>query len=157
MSTITEIIRLAVLMGCILRITTSYGQTSLKKINLDLGNYSVGFKHYVVFDRTRTYSRIYDYKNQKIPRPIPTSMWFPSQENVEGKKRLKILDYLEILKEEEEWEHLPNDQILNWFYYATTLDNQDHLKEKKQPSLGWNLLLADFLLLFTHQVIRPLQ
>ncbi|WP_031425405.1 prolyl oligopeptidase family serine peptidase [Flavimarina sp. Hel_I_48] len=144
MSTITEIIRLAVLMGCILRITTSYGQTSLKKINLDLGNYSVGFKHYVVFDSTRTYSRIYDYKNQKIPRPIPTSMWFPSQENVEGKKRLKILDYLEILKEEEEWEHLPNDQILNWFYYATTLDNQDHLKEKTTAFSGLEFATGRF-------------
>ena len=128
--------RLTILMTVILLTTISNGQTSLKKIDLNFGNYSVGFKHYIVFDSTRTYSRIYDYNNQKIPRPIPTSIWFPSQQNTDGKEQLKVLDYLEILKEEEEWEYLPNEQILNWFYYANTPDNQGHLKEKTIAYLG---------------------
>ncbi len=128
--------RLTILITVILLTTISNGQTSLKKIDLNFGNYSVGFKHYIIFDSTRTYSRIYDYNNQKIPRPIPTSIWFPSQQNIDGKEQLKVLDYLEILKEEEEWEYLPNEQILNWFYYANTPDNQGHLKEKTTAYLG---------------------
>ena len=132
----TKTIRLKILITTILLTTISYGQTSLKKIDLDFGNYNVGFKHYIIFDSTRTYSRIYDYNNRKVPRPIPTSIWFPSQQNIDGKEQLKVLDYLEILKEEEEWEYLPNEQILNWFYYANTPDNQDHLKEKTTAYLG---------------------
>jgi dienelactone hydrolase len=125
----------------ILLTTISKGQTSLKKIDLNFGNHSVGFKHYTIFDSTRTYSRIYDYNNQKILRPIPTSIWFPSQQNVDNEKQLKVLDYLEILKEEEEWEYLPNDQILNWFYYANTLENRVHLEEKTAAYKG--LAFAD--------------
>ena len=136
MNTKTKIMRLTILIVAILQNIISNGQTSLKKIDLNFGNYNVGFKHYIIFDSTRTYSRIYDYNNQKIPRPIPTSIWFPSKQNIDGKEQLKILDYLEILKEEEEWEYLPNEQILNWFYYANTPDNQDHLKEKTTAYLG---------------------
>jgi dienelactone hydrolase len=130
------IMRLTILIKVILITTISNGQTSLNKIDLNFGNYNVGFKHYTISDSTRTYSRIYDYKNQKIPRPIPTSIWFPSQQNIDSKKQLNIVDYLEILKEEEEWEYLPNEQILNWFYYANTSDNQGHLKEKTRAYLG---------------------
>ena len=46
-----------------------------------------------------------------------------------NREPLTVLDYFEVLKEEEEWEHLPNDQILNWFYYANTPANQKHLLE----------------------------
>jgi len=122
--------RFSISITFILLVTVSYGQTSLDKIDLNFGNYRVGFKHYITSDSTRTYSRIYDYNNRKIPRPISTSIWFPSQQATEGKARFEILDYLEILKQEEEWEHLPNEQILNWFYYANTTGNQAHLKEK---------------------------
>lgn len=128
--------RLTILIPFILLTTISNGQTSLKKIDLNFGNYSVGFKHYIISDSTRTYSRIYDYKNQKVARPISTSIWFPSQQNIDGKEQLKILDYFKILKDEEEWEYLPNDQILNWFYYANTPANQAHLKEKTTAFLG---------------------
>lgn len=105
------------------------GQTSLNKIDLDNGKYKVGFRHYTTSDSTRTYSRIYDYSNQKIARPIPISIWYPSNQNLVSKEQLKVLDYLEILKEEEEWEYLSNEEILNWFYYNNTPANQDHLKE----------------------------
>lgn len=106
------------------------GQTSLHKIDLENGKYEVGFSHYTVSDSTRTYKRIYDYSNRVIARPIPMSIWYPSDENTESNTPLKVVDYLQILKEEEEWEYLPNEQILNWFYYANTPVNQDHLKEK---------------------------
>lgn len=105
-------------------------QTSLKEINLENGHHNVGFRHYTISDSTRTYGRIYDYTNAKVPRPISVSMWYPSGQNVEGLAPLQIVDYFEILKEEEEWEHLPNEQLLNWFYYSNTPENQKHLEEK---------------------------
>lgn len=104
-------------------------QTSLKKIDLENGHYNVGFRHYTTSDSTRTYNRIYDYTNSKIARPISVSMWYPSGQN-EGLEPLQVVDYFEILKEEEEWEHLPNEQLLNWFYYSNTPENQKHLEEK---------------------------
>lgn len=129
MNTNTKIMRLLTLTCLIVITTITNGQTSLKKINLNFGNYNVGFKHYTISDSTRTYSRIYDYNNQKIPRPIPISIWHPSNQDTNGKEQLNVLDYLEILKQEEEWEHLPNEQILNWFYYMNTPENQNHLTE----------------------------
>ncbi|MCX2680651.1 dienelactone hydrolase family protein [Galbibacter sp. EGI 63066] len=105
-------------------------QTSLEEIDLENGKYNVGFQHYTTSDSTRTYSRIYDYTNKKITRPIPVSIWYPSEENVVNGEPLVVLDYLEILKKEEEWEHLPNEQILNWFDYPNTPANQKHLVEQ---------------------------
>ncbi len=109
--------------------TISCAQTSLNEIDLKLGEYTVGFKHYTIVDSTRTYSRVYDYSNQKVLRPIPVSIWYPSNQNTEGIQPLQILDYFTILKEEEEWEHLPNEQLLNWFEYANTKQNRIHLLE----------------------------
>ena len=140
----TKIIRYAILIYCMLLSAFSNGQTSINKIDLNFGNYKVGFKHYVTSDSMRNYSRVYDYTTQKIPRPIPISIWFPSQEKIDGKEQLKIVDYLEILKEEEEWEYLPNEQILNWFYYANTADNQSHLKEKTTAYLGLDITAEKF-------------
>jgi len=125
--------RLTILINVILLSTISNGQTSLNKIDLNFGIYKVGFQHYTTFDSTRTYSRVYDYNNQIIARPIPVSIWYPSNQNTNSSEQLKVLDYLEILKEEEEWEYLPNEQILNWFYYANTSANQEQVKEKKRP------------------------
>src|SRR5690606_7046252 len=80
-------------------------------------------------DNTRTYSRAFEYTNKKIARPIPISLWYPSEQNAISAKPLQVLHYLEILKVEEEWEYLPNEQILNWFSYPNTPANQKHLAE----------------------------
>ncbi|WP_242535613.1 tetratricopeptide repeat protein [[Muricauda] lutisoli] len=56
-------------------------------------------------------------------------MWYPSKQNVADSKPLQVIHYFEILKEEEEWEYLPNEQILNWFYYPNTPANRKHLEE----------------------------
>lgn len=105
-------------------------QTSLKEIALENGHYRVGFRHYTKSDSTRTYSQVFDYTNNKVPRPIPISIWYPAEQQVIDLEPMKVLDYLEILKEEEEWENLPNEQILNWFYFANTPSNQQHLNEQ---------------------------
>lgn len=111
-------------------------QTSLKKIDLESGDFHVGFKHYLTSDSTRTYKRIYDWNNKSIPRPIPISIWYPSGKALDYTEPMNVLDYMEILKEEEEWEFLPNDQILNWFYYPNNLANQNHLKEQTTAQYG---------------------
>jgi Dienelactone hydrolase and related enzymes len=111
-------------------------QTSLKKIDLESGDFQVGFKHYLTTDSTRTYNRIYDWNNKSVPRPIPISIWYPSDKTLDNPAPMNVLDYMEILKEEEEWEYLPNDQILNWFYYPNNLANQSHLKEQTTARYG---------------------
>lgn len=108
---------------------SAIGQASLKAIDLPYGPFTVGFKHYLSRDSTRTYERIYDWNNQRIPRPIPISIWYPSHESIKDRSPLTVLNYMEILKEEEEWENLPNTQILHWFYYSNTPENQAHLRE----------------------------
>ncbi len=122
--------RLTVLLILIFFQANLVAQTSLAEIDLAYGKFKVGFRHYTTSDSTRTYSRVYDYTNSKEHRPIPISIWYPSNENLGSSGPLQIIDYLEILKEEEEWEHLPNEQILNWFYYPNTPANQKHLLEK---------------------------
>ncbi|MEL7147173.1 MAG: alpha/beta hydrolase, partial [Bacteroidota bacterium] len=90
----------------------------------------VGFTHYTAIDSTRTYSRVFDFTPDKIPRPVPVSIWYPSNEGQIQQAPLTVLDYFRILKEEEEWESLPDEQLLNWFYYPNTAENQRHLTEK---------------------------
>ncbi len=111
-------------------VTAIQGQTSLEAINLEHGTYEVGFRHYVTTDSTRTYQRIYDWSNTHIHRPVPISVWYPAR--VEPNTApMKVLDYMAILKEEEEWEHLPNEFILDWFYYLkNTEQNRKHLTEQ---------------------------
>lgn len=110
--------------------TLILGQTSLRQLDLENGGMKVGFRHYLTADSTRTYRRVFDYTNQTIPRPIPVSIWYPAEEHQTPTEKMSVLDYMEILKEEEEWEYLPNDQILNWFNYQNTEQNQNHLKEQ---------------------------
>ncbi len=108
-----------------------HGQTSLKEINLNNGKYSVGFQHYTIIDSTRTYQIKNEFNNQFIYRPIPISIWYPTKINDENSKRLTVLNYLEILKGEEEWKNLPDEFLLDWFPYLwNTPQNRAHLPEK---------------------------
>lgn len=127
---------LAVVILILFQVGLVFGQTSLKEINLENGDYALGFKHYRAFDSTRTYQRIFDWNNKSTPRPIPISVWYPADNPPEKTKAMSISDYMEILKEEEEWEYLPNDQILNWFYYPNSEANQNHLKERVTAQYG---------------------
>lgn len=107
-----------------------FGQTSLEKINLNPGKYAIGFKHYTTVDSTRTYQIKNEFNNQFIYRPIPVSIWYPADLKKENIKPLTVLDYLEVLKEEEEWENLPNEFLLDWFPYLwNTPQNKAHLSE----------------------------
>jgi dienelactone hydrolase len=121
------------------------GQTSLKEINLKNGEYNVGFKHYTMIDSTRTYQIENDFNNQLINRPIPISIWYPAKTNNSNSKQLTVLDYLEILKEEEESENLPNELLLDWFPdLGDTPQNRAHLSEKVNALSNANFLEGKF-------------
>jgi len=124
--------RITILVTLILfQVWSVKGQTSLKEINLNSGKYKVGFKHYAAVDSTRTYQIKNDFNNQFINRPIPISIWYPATIKNSNSKQLTVLDYLEILKEEEEWKNLPNEFLLDWFPYLwNTPQNKAHLSEK---------------------------
>lgn len=92
-----------------------FAQVSPSDFQLEHGTYAVGFKHYQKVDATRTYKRVLDWTNKSIPRPIPISIWYPSTEK--SAEKTTVLHYLEVLKNEYEWEHLPNEHLLNWFRY----------------------------------------
>lgn len=111
---------------------------------LEKGTYDVGFSHYTAVDSTRTYRRVFDWNNEFIFRPIPVSIWYPAQPSSAAKPALTVLDYLEILKEEEEWENLPNEYVLNWFYYANTPDHRAHLPEKSLARRGTERVRGEF-------------
>ncbi|MEO1712112.1 MAG: tetratricopeptide repeat protein [Bacteroidota bacterium] len=106
-------------------------QTSLASIALEYGSYQVGFQHYTQVDSSRMY-RIHNEKNRQWSyRPIPISIWYPADVKNNSQVTMTVLDYLQILKEEEEWEHLPNEFLLDWFTYLwNTPANQAHLTEK---------------------------
>lgn len=104
-------------------------QVSFSKLSLPYGKYDVGFKHYIRYDSTRTYERLSDWTKKATARPIPISIWFPSLRQTQN-SQMTIEDYMVILKEEEEWEVLPNERILDWFYYSNSDENKNHLKEK---------------------------
>ena len=132
MNTITKKMRLTILATILLfQVWTLKGQTSLKEINLNSGKFTVGFRHYTSVDSTRTYRIHNEFNNQVIYRPIPISIWYPATIEKNNSKQLAVLDYLEILKEEEEWKNLPNEFILDWFTYLwNTPENKAHLSEK---------------------------
>ncbi|WP_411031352.1 prolyl oligopeptidase family serine peptidase [Spongiimicrobium sp. 3-5] len=106
-------------------------QTSLNEINLKNGEYNVGFRHYTMIDSTRIYQIKNEFNNQFVNRPIPISIWYPTIIKNSNSNQLTVLDYLEILKEEEESKNLPNELLLDWFPdLGDTPQNRAHLSEK---------------------------
>lgn len=114
----------------------SHAQVSLKMINLHDGPWPVGFKHTITYDSTRTYKRTGDWNNRSQPSPIPISIWYPAQPNSIKPAPMNVLNYMQIFKEEEEWEQLPDERILDWFSYTNTPDHQLHLKENSKAYKG---------------------
>jgi len=100
-------------------------QVSSEKLELTHGKLKVGFRNYIKDDNTRSYTRLYDWDNKLLARPISISLWYPT-EKISTNSELKVKYYMTILKKEEEWESLPNDRILSWFYYA---DNEKNRKQ----------------------------
>ena len=115
----------------VLQVYPLYAQTSLKEINLENGAYNVGFKNYLNIDSTRTYQIENDFNNKLVYRPIPVSLWYPAKIDDKNSDRLRVLDYLQILKEEEESKSLPDELLLDWFpELGDTPQNRAHLTEK---------------------------
>jgi dienelactone hydrolase len=100
-------------------------QVSGENLELVHGKLKVGFKNYTKDDNTRSYKRLYDWDNKVLARPISISLWYPT-ETISTNSKLKVKDYMTILKQEEEWKSLPDNRILSWFYYA---DNEKNRKQ----------------------------
>lgn len=145
MDTNSKTMRLIIFITGLLLSTISYGQTSLKEIGLKAGKHEVGFKHYTVSDSTRTYRIHNEFNNQLIKRPIPISIWYPAKIEDSNSEQLTVLNYLEILKEEEEWKNLPNNFLLDWFPYLwNTPENKAHLSKKTNAFSNPTLLDGKF-------------
>lgn len=114
---------LIIVISCVLFSASVFGQVFPKDFKLKHGTYKVGFKQYKKVDSTRTYKKIFHWTNKSIPRPISISIWYPSTKT--SSIKTSILSYLEIFKAEREWEHLPNEHLLNWFPYPI---NNEHNK-----------------------------
>lgn len=129
----------------LLQVCSMKGQTSLKEIGLKAGKYEVGFKHYTVNDSTRTYRIHNEFNNRLIKRPIPISIWYPTTKTNNISSKLTVLDYLKVLKEEEEWKNLPNYFLLDWFKdLSNTPENKAHLTEKTTAFLNSKPLNEEF-------------
>ncbi|MEM6684766.1 MAG: CocE/NonD family hydrolase [Bacteroidota bacterium] len=119
---------------------SGFSQVSPDDFQLHHGSYTVGFKQYNTVDATRTYTRVFEWTQQKIQRPIPISMWYPS--TTTNDKKTTILSYLEIFKNEREWESLPNEHLLNWFKYPTNTPHNVAMLPKTTAAFA-NVPIAD--------------
>lgn len=145
MDTNSKTMRLIIFITGLLLSTISYGQTSLKEIGLKAGKYKVGFRHYTINDSTRTYRIHNEFNNQLIVRPIPISIWYPATIANSKSEQLTVLNYLEVLKEEEEWKNLPNYFLLDWFPYLwNTPENKAHLSEEANAFSNPKFLEGNF-------------
>jgi Dienelactone hydrolase and related enzymes len=101
-------------------------QKPTEDLDSTTGEYVVGFRNYEKEDPTRSYKRLYDWDNRITVRPISISLWFPAEmmSAKSANDKMKVKDYMTILKQEEEWESLPDDRILSWFYYADNEKNR---------------------------------
>ncbi len=110
-------------------------QDSGEKLELKHGKFQVGFRAYIKDDNTRSYTRLFDWDNKVLARPISISTWYPT-EKTSAKSKLKVKDYMTILKQEEEWESLPNDRILSWFYYSDNEKNRKQFENETKAYLN---------------------
>ena len=124
---------------------TLWAQNNLEDINLEYGKHEVGFLHYNAIDSSRTYRIRNAYNNESIHRPIPVSIWYPGKGIEAGSETMQVIDYLNILKEEEEWEHLPNEFLMDWFSHLwNTEHNKAQLYKKAYAQKGLEALKGKF-------------
>ncbi|CAN5343640.1 hypothetical protein BH09BAC3_BH09BAC3_07970 [soil metagenome] len=105
--------------------TQCVAQSAWDNSLLEYGKYPVGFKNYQKKDETRTYHRLFDWTGEVVARPMSISMWYPS-DKINLRLVAKVKNYMAVLKNEEEWECLPDNRILSWFYYS---DSKEHRKQ----------------------------
>ncbi|MEL6810357.1 MAG: alpha/beta hydrolase [Bacteroidota bacterium] len=110
-------------------VSVSWAQNKVVDLYPKLGPYKIGFGHYNKVDDSRTYERSGDWTNKVSARPMSISLWYPA-ESSGAADRISVLDYMEILKEEEEWEYLPTEQILNWFEFPNNEKNRAILPQE---------------------------
>jgi len=103
-------------------------QSLYQNIDLAYGPQPVGYDHSLATDRTRPYDRTMDFANTLTFRPMPISRWYPLADEA-GLERVRISDYTRVLKEEEEWETLPDEYFFSWFYYPETAAGKANISQ----------------------------
>ncbi len=77
--------------------TFSYGQKSVLELNLEPGQYAVGFKTVSQYDYSRSFSK-HDAEgnlvNESGARPIQTSIWYPAEKQEESTMLFEEYTYL---------------------------------------------------------------
>jgi len=133
------------LLFLLLGISSLNAQNNVEDISLKQGSYQVGFRHYTRIDSSRTYQIRNEYNNSFINRPIPISIWFPLGETTGNAEPITVYDYLNILKEEEEWENLPNEFLMDWFKYLWNTDhNRAQLPKKMNAFRNAKMISGKF-------------
>ncbi|MEL6562742.1 MAG: prolyl oligopeptidase family serine peptidase [Bacteroidota bacterium] len=113
--------------------THAIGQLSVKNLELNYGKHAVGYQHQLRFDSSRSYNFIQKSTEKIAYRPMSMSIWYPALDPESAPAdHLKTLNYMEIYKAEQEWEQLPNEQLLNWFVYPNTPKNRRVLQEQSR-------------------------
>ncbi len=112
-----------------------HAQAYYETIALDYGPHPVGYQHTVATDRTRPYERTMDYSDTLTFRPMPISSWYPLAAG-DGRERVAISDYTRVLKEEEEYESLPDAYFFSWFYYPETPAGKANLGQSTHSFRG---------------------
>ncbi|WP_367391547.1 alpha/beta hydrolase [Lewinella sp. LCG006] len=102
-------------------------QVSYLDIDLNYGPNEVGYNYLNLLDSSRIYERKMNYEGVLEYRPIGVSVWYPSENNKLAEK-VEIAAYVDRLKIEQEWEHLPQEFLLEWFGYNSTLPSQQNLE-----------------------------
>lgn len=109
--------------------------------NIKYGRFQVGFRNYEKDDNTRSYKRLFDWNDKSLVRPISISIWYPAEET---SAKMKVKNYMTILKQEEEWESLPDDRILSWFYYSDNEHNRRQLELYTKANFNSQITVGRF-------------
>lgn len=104
---------------------TIFSQIDYESLEIEYGDYDVGYKNIELIDSSRSYSRGIDF-GRKVFRPISISVWEPCATNLPVKK-ITIKDYLCIHQHEEEWPNLPFEYFFDWFAIRSTDHNKSQV------------------------------
>ena len=121
-------------------------QVSFDEFKLTYGQYDVGFKNVSMEDSLRSYDYSMEQNNQKVPRPISVSLWYPA-EMKKGDQQVKILDYLRVFTTEKEWKYLPDEELLSWYQYWNTPKNLASIQGRSKAFHKANIAKGTFPLI----------
>ncbi|MEM6377849.1 MAG: hypothetical protein AAF705_06535 [Bacteroidota bacterium] len=110
-------------------------QIDYRNIDIEYGNYEVGYRHLELIDSSRIYSRIIDFGRKEF-RPVSISVWEPADVST-ASSSVTVKDYLMVHQAEEEWPHLPFEYFFDWFSIPPTTHNKAQIDYNTQAKLNY--------------------